>query len=104
MCDDSGIDATGTLLQAPVPAPATATIEQLLPYAREICNQEEVRRTAPGFIGYGATKEGDRVLIAVDTHYDRRVVDTVAHSLRERGARVDVMWVEAEPDRDFRDG
>jgi hypothetical protein len=101
MCTDVDVAATGTLLSAPPPSRATATIEELMPYVREICGQAEVRRTAPGFVGYGGTKEGDRVLIAVDTHYDRRVVEAVARGLREKGARVDVIWVQAEPDREF---
>ncbi len=107
MCTDVDTVATGTLLQqgslleATPPARATATIEQLMPYARQVAGQEEVRRTAPGFVGYGSTKEGDRVLVAVDTHYDRRVVDAVCRGLREKGAQVDVIWVEAEPDRAF---
>lgn len=79
------------------------TVHDLMPYARAVCGQEEVRRTAPGFIGYGSTKPGDRALIAVDTHYDRRVVDAVARGLQEKGAKVDVLWVETEPDREFND-
>src|SRR5579859_3275875 len=76
-------------------------VDDLMSYAREICHQAEVRRTAPGFIGYGATKPGDRALVAVDTHYDKRVVEAVARGLREMGASVDVITVEVEPDRPF---
>ncbi len=102
MCDvGESTAATGTLLEAK--RPAVVTVEDLMPYAREIRGQAEVRRTAPGFIGYGSTKPGDRVLVAVDTHYDRRVVEAIARSLREAGARVDVIVAEAEPDREFRD-
>ncbi len=102
MCEATTEAATsGTLLGAA--RPAVVGIEQLLPYAREIAAQAEVRRTAPGFVGYGATKPGDRVLIAVDTHYDRNVVTAVARALREKGAKVDVITVEVEPDRPFTD-
>ena len=76
-------------------------VDDLMSYAREVCHQPEVRRTAPGFIGYGATKPGDRVLIAVDTHYDKRVTEAVARGLREMGASVDVITVEVQPDRPF---
>ncbi len=93
--------ARGTLLGARLPR--VVSIEDLLPYAREIAAQDEVRRTAPGFVGYGSTKPGDRVLVAVDTHYDRRVVGAVAGALREKGARVDVITVEVEADREFTD-
>jgi hypothetical protein len=79
------------------------TADDLMPYARAICDQSEVRRTAPGFIGYGSTKPGDRALIAVDTHYDQRVVDAIARGLRDKGAKVDVLWAQAEPDREFND-
>ncbi len=70
-------------------------------YARAVAKQSEVRRTAPGFVGYGSTKPGDRVLVAVDTHYDRKVVDAVARALREMGASVDIVNVEVEPDPEF---
>ncbi len=99
MCEASVQDATATALRS---EPMLAAGD-LLSYAREVCRQAEVRRTAPGFIGYGATKAGDRVLIAVDTHYDERVVDAVARGLREMGASVDVITVEVEADRPFTD-
>ena len=100
MCEASVHDVTGKVLRS---GPSVTTVDDLLSYAREICRQHEVRRTAPGFIGYGATKEGDRVLIAVDTHYDDRVVEAVARGLREMGASVDVVTVEVEADRPFTD-
>ncbi len=77
--------------------------DELLPYARFVAGQPEIRRTAAGFIGYGATRAGDRVLLAADTHFDERVVDAMARALREKGARVDVVTVDAGPDRDFDD-
>ncbi len=99
MCEVPEKVSTGTLLGRPMPE--IVDLDDLMPYAREICEQEEVRRTAPGFVGYGRTKEGDKVLVAVDTHYDRKVVDAVVAGLKEKGARVDVLWVEVEPDRPF---
>lgn len=102
MCETvSDVDAAAGTLGGP--SLTTVTADDLLPYARAIRDQAEVRRTAPGFIGYGATKPGDRTLIAVDTHYDARVVDAIAAALREKGAKVDVLWVQAEPDREFND-
>ncbi len=76
-------------------------VVDLMPIARQVVAEPEIRRTAAGFIGYGSTKPGDRVLLAVDTHYDWRVVEAVARALRERGARVDVVTVDVGPDRDF---
>ena len=102
MCETvADLDAAAGTLGGP--SLTIVTADDLMPYARAICGQAEVRRTAPGFIGYGATKPGDRALVAVDTHYDARVVDAVARGLREKGAKVDVLWVQAEPDREFND-
>ena len=78
-------------------------VEELLPVARFIAGEPEVRRTGAGFIGYGSTKPGDKVLLAADTHYDWRVVEATARALRERGAKVDVVTVDVGPDRDFTD-
>ena len=76
-------------------------VAELMPTARLIAGEPEVRRTAAGFIGYGATRPGDRVLLGADTHYDWRVVEAVARALREQGARVDVVTADVGPDRDF---
>jgi hypothetical protein len=77
--------------------------DRLLPYARYVVSEPEIRRTAAGFIGYGRTRPGDRVLLAADTHFDRAVVDATARALRERGAIVDVIVTDAGPDREFDD-
>lgn len=71
----------------------------LMSVGRLIADDAELRRTAAGFIGYGSTEPGDRVLLAVDTNYDPRVYDTLAAVLREKGARVDVVVTDAGPDR-----
>ena len=99
MCEAPESTTVAALLE--MDRPRVVAVDDLMAYAREICKQQEVRRTAPGFIGYGATKPGDRVLVAVDTHYDKRVVEAVARGLREMGASVDVVTVEAQPDREF---
>lgn len=70
----------------------------LLSVARYIRDDPELRRTAAGFIGYGSTQPGDRVLVAVDSAYDSRVYDAVATSLREKGASVDVVVLDAGQD------
>ncbi|HEY3524132.1 MAG TPA: hypothetical protein VGK63_10525 [Candidatus Limnocylindrales bacterium] len=76
-------------------------LADLLPIARGVVTQEEVRRTAAGFIGYGATKPGDRVLIGVDSQTDPAITDAIASALRELGASVDVVVAQVEPDREF---
>ncbi len=101
MCEAPEGLTVGTLLETS--STKVVAVDDLMSYAREVCRQAEVRRTAPGFVGYGSTKPGDRVLVAVDTHYDDRVVEAVARGLREMGAAVDVIWVEVEPDREFTD-
>ena len=77
--------------------------DALLDYARFVAGQPEIRRTAAGFIGFGRTRPGDRVLLAADTHFDPRVIDATAAALREKGARVDTIVVDAGPDREFDD-
>jgi hypothetical protein len=72
----------------------------LLTVARYIRDDPELRRTAAGFIGYGSTKPGDKILMAVDSNYDGRVYDAIATALREKGAKVDVIVTDAGEDRE----
>ncbi|HYU19751.1 MAG TPA: hypothetical protein VEQ11_13770 [Chloroflexota bacterium] len=65
--------------------------DQLLALARHLCSLPEKRSAHVGSIGYGGTREGDRVLVAVDRHYDPDVVRAVVAASRERGARVDLL-------------
>lgn len=73
----------------------------MLEIARQVVRQDEVRRTAAGFIGYGATKPGERVLIGVDSQTDPDVTHSVARALREMGAFVDIVVAQVEDDRTF---
>ena len=76
-------------------------LDDLLTVARDVARQEEVRRTAAGFVGYGATKPGDRVLIGVDSQTDPAITHAVAQALREMGASVDVVVAQVADDREF---
>lgn len=78
-------------------------VEQLLPFARFLCNQPEQRRRMVGFIGYGKTKPGDKVLLAVHNHVDYLIVEAMAIALREKGAKVDVVVDDWGPDREARE-
>lgn len=60
-----------------------------------------LRRPHVGFVGYGGVRSGDRVLVAIDTHYEREVGEALAAALRSRGAAVDLLTVDAGPDRPF---
>ena len=72
MCGSSATDDTARRIQ-PGPAGGVGQIldlddmAELATVASGIARQDEVRRTAAGFVGYGATKPGDRVLIGVDS-------------------------------------
>jgi hypothetical protein len=91
-----GIDASAAV-EAAAPDLSTAGI------ARQIAAMPELRRPHIGFIGYGGTGAGQRVLLGVDSHYESELVELIASALRERGARVDVVWADAGPDREFDD-
>ena len=76
-------------------------LNDILDVARKVVVQDEVRRTAAGFIGYGATKPGERVLIGVDSQTDPDITHAVAKALREMGATVDIVVAQTEDDREF---
>ncbi|HET7702121.1 MAG TPA: hypothetical protein VFK35_01890 [Candidatus Limnocylindrales bacterium] len=78
-------------------------LDDLLAVARSVAHQDEVRRTAAGFVGYGATRPGDRVLLGVDSQTDPDLTAAVATALREMGASVDVVIAQVEEDREFDD-
>jgi hypothetical protein len=69
--------------------------------AQHVVSSDEVRRSAAGFIGYGGTQRGDKVLIAVPRITDDEVLDAVVAALHDVGAHVDVIVMDDEPDRPF---
>ncbi len=77
------------------------TASDLDSVAKVVVDSPEVRRSAVGFIGYGDTRPGDRVLIAVGRIVDDAVLETIVRALHDRGARVDTIVLEDEPDRKF---
>jgi hypothetical protein len=79
------------------------SVTDLLAVARGVARSPEVRRTAAGFIGYGATTPGQRVLIGVDSQTDPAITDAIAVALREMGASVDVVVAQTDADREFDD-
>jgi hypothetical protein len=101
MCGiDGGHEGVGTL-QVGESGLRVADFDALLARARYVSELPELRNSHIGFVGYGQTKAGDRVLLAVDNHYDTDVVSALTTALRERGARVDILTVDAGPDRPF---
>lgn len=51
--------------------------------ARYLVQHEGRRSVSVGFIGYGPVHRGDRILLAVDTEFEARVVQAMATALRE---------------------
>ena len=101
MCEYSGEGKkTGDMGHFNLPVRAF-DISSLMSYAQFLCGEEELRRTAVGFIGYSGAGKGDKVLIAVDSHYDTRIADSIAAALKEKGAKVDILVVDVGPDRPF---
>ncbi len=104
MCGEAASNPGSTTIGEPGPTGGVSRVvelDELLAVARAVARSAEVRRTAAGFIGYGATKPGDRVLIGVDSQTDPDITHAVATALREMGASVDVVVVQVEPDREF---
>jgi hypothetical protein len=77
------------------------TVNDLHTVARHVVASPEVRRSAVGFIGYGGTQRGDKVLIAVGRIVDDEVLDAIVGAFHDLGATVDVIVVDDEPDRKF---
>lgn len=69
--------------------------------AEFLSGEQEIRRTAAGFIGFGDTSRGDRVLLAIDNQYEYEVAENIARALRGRGATVDIVVADIGPDREF---
>ncbi|MBI2917123.1 MAG: hypothetical protein HYY01_03935 [Chloroflexi bacterium] len=77
-------------------------IGDLLPNARALAQWPETRTSHVGFVGYGATVSGHKVLIAVDREYDPLVPEAIARALREKGAHVDIITVDmGDPEKEF---
>ncbi len=76
-------------------------VSPLMTCAQFLCEEEGLRRTAVGFIGYSGAGKGDKVLIAVDSHYDPRIPEAIARALREKGAKADIIVVDVGADRPF---
>jgi hypothetical protein len=102
MCGEEGSLGTVSAIARPVAGrPATLGLDQLIGYMRPIMAQRQVRRSAAGFVGYGGIQAGERILLGVDNHYSRIVVEAVVRALRDAGARVDVIETDLGPDREF---
>ena len=81
---------------------STVELKELMPIAHALAKWRENRESHVGFIGYGKTVAGNKVLIAVDREYDPSVPRAVAQALREKGAHVDILNIDmGDPDREF---
>jgi hypothetical protein len=84
----------------------TRDITELMDRARAVAGWRENRDSHVGFVGYGKTKTGDKILIAVDREYDPAVPQSIAAALREKGAHVDILIADmgsAEKEFDYLD-
>jgi hypothetical protein len=98
--DEVGISAGSGTTKAP--ALQSLDLSQLLPAAHALAGWRENRESHVGFVGYGNTKRGDKVLVAVDREYDPAVPHAIAQALREKGAHVDLLFIDmGDPDREF---
>lgn len=77
------------------------SIEDLMPYARHVVSSPERRRSKPGYVGYGNTKAGEKVLFAPESYVDTLVIEAMTRALREKGAKVDVLILDKGPDREL---
>lgn len=106
MCDAAD-DSAGTVYVTAEsgkrpPNVQVADIRDLMTNARAVAELPERRTTHVGFVGYGSTVSGHKVLIAVDREYDPAVPHAIAQALREKGARVDLLTVDlGSAEREF---
>ena len=107
MCDigdEVGINAPSASGSGGVGGGRVQTVDllELMPIARAVSGWVEKRNCHVGFVGYGNTVKGNKVLIAVDREYDPEVPQAVARALRERGAHVDILTLDmGDPDKEF---
>src|SRR5436309_15453892 len=76
------------------PGPQTLDLSKLMLYAHALAGWRENRESHVGFVGYGNTTAGNKVLIAVEREYDPAVPQAVAQALREKGAHVDLLCID----------
>ncbi len=100
MCVEEDGPGAGPAVASPAGRRGRTQLEET---AQVLAELPELRRPHVGFIGYGGTKPDDRVLIAIDSQYEVEVANAIAAALRARGACVDVLRVDAGPDREFTD-
>ncbi|MCW2538534.1 MAG: hypothetical protein JWN95_259 [Frankiales bacterium] len=102
MCGNEGHSHSPTGMSRGATGVRVMSMNRMQTIAQHVVGSAEVRRSAAGFIGYGDTKRGDRVLLAVPRITDGEVIETVIGAMHDRGAKVDLMVLDDEPDRDFR--
>lgn len=102
MCLAGEDDLDGPSLTATVLDPSRTSGDwELADVAAALAEMPEDRAPQVGFIGYGGTTAGDRILIAADSLYDPAVIDAVAGALRSKGATVDILTTDSGPDREY---
>jgi hypothetical protein len=84
------------------PKVESVDLSEFMPVAHALADWPENRVSHVGFIGFGKTRAGDKVLIAVDREYEPGAPEAVAKALREKGAHVDILYIDlGDPAKEF---
>ncbi len=101
MCDVAD-EKTGIDVTTGIGGVKSVDISDLMSTTRALANWPERRTSHIGFVGYGNTTAGNKVLIAVDREYDPAVPRAISEALREKGAHVDIICVDiGDPTKEF---
>ncbi len=101
MCDVAD-EKTGINVSTGIGGVKNVDISDLMSTTRALASWPERRTSHIGFVGYGNTTTGNKVLIAVDREYDPAVPHAISEALREKGAHVDIICVDiGDPTKEF---
>jgi len=101
MCDVAD-EKTGMDVSTGAGGVKSVDISDLMSTTRALASWPERRTSHIGFVGYGNTTAGNKVLIAVDREYDPAVPHAISEALREKGAHVDIICMDmGDPTKEF---
>jgi len=101
MCDVAD-EKTGMDVSTGAGGVKSVDISDLMSTTRALASWPERRTSHIGFVGYGNTTAGNKVLIAVDREYDPAVPHAISEALREKGPHVDIICMDmGDPTKEF---